>query len=334
MTFIRRLESLTIDDLPTVGGKNASLGELIKHLRSAGVKVPEGFALTTAAHRRFLATDGLGLRIEARLAGLDVEDLSALQAAGRDLRKWHLAADLPPELSEALGRSYEALWADADVSLAVRSSATAEDLPEASFAGQQESYLNVRGLEDLKTYVKHVYSSLYTDRAIAYRQHQGFAHADVELSVCVQRMVRSDLATSGVAFSLDTESGFKDAVFISSSYGLGEAVVQGAVNPDEFYVYKPALKTGKKSILSRRLGTKEIKHVYADRGIRAQAVSASEQRQFSLTDEDIITLAQYVCSIETHYAHPVDVEWAKDGLSEKSTSYKRGLKQVHLKNTA
>ncbi|MDP6695860.1 MAG: phosphoenolpyruvate synthase [Gammaproteobacteria bacterium] len=318
------LERLGINDIETVGGKNASLGEMIANLSQAGVMVPGGFATTAEAYRRFLQHDGLAKRIEDILDELDVDNLTQLASAGQQIRQWLLDAPLPDDLRAQI----EAAWADLSAgqgenfSVAVRSSATAEDLPDASFAGQQETMLNVRGLDQLLTSVQQVYASLYTDRAIAYRVHQGFEHKDVALSVGVQRMARSDLAASGVMFTLDTESGFRDLVFITASWGLGECVVQGAVNPDEFYIYKPALRAGNRAVIRRNLGSKAIKMVYDDDSSSAEFVKTvdveeADSNRFCITDEDAETLARYALSVEEHYGRPMDIEWAKDGSDGK-----------------
>ncbi|MEZ5447005.1 MAG: phosphoenolpyruvate synthase [Gammaproteobacteria bacterium] len=316
------LNQLGMHDTARVGGKNASLGEMIRGLSESGVLVPEGFATTAEGFREFLAANGLTERIHARLDHLDVDDIAQLTAAGREIRAWVAAAAFPPGLERAIEESYRAMESHAgpELSVAVRSSATAEDLPEASFAGQQETLLNVRGLDAVKQAVKHVFASLYNDRAIAYRVHQGFAHRDVALSAGVQRMIRSDLAASGVMFTLDTESGFRDAVFITANYGLGETVVQGAVNPDEFYVYKPALAAGRPSILRRNLGTKLLRMVYGSgEGARVHTESVPEdlQRRFCIDDADVTELAKYAVAVERHYERPMDIEWAKDGIDGK-----------------
>jgi pyruvate,water dikinase len=313
------LDQLGMHDTARVGGKNASLGEMIRGLAESGVLVPEGFATTADGFREFLSANGLTERIHARLDHLDVDDIAQLTAAGREIRGWVAAAEFPSGLEQAIEHSYRAMerHTGAALSVAVRSSATAEDLPEASFAGQQETLLNVRGLDAVKQAVKHVFASLYNDRAIAYRVHQGFAHRDVALSAGVQRMIRSDLSASGVMFTLDTESGFRDAVFITANYGLGETVVQGAVNPDEFYVYKPALAAGRTAILRRNLGSKLLRMVYgAGDGARVdtQAVPEELQRRFCIDDADVITLAKYAVAVERHYERPMDIEWAKDGI--------------------
>lgn len=341
--YIAPFESIGLADLESVGGKNASLGEMISHLSAAGVDVPGGFAITAAAYREFLSGD-LGDRIHTSLDELDVEDLAALARTGREIRASIAATPLPPGLAAQIESAYRGLGsgdgvsagaASADeVSVAVRSSATAEDLPEASFAGQQDTLLNVRGGEAVLAAVHEVYGSLFTDRAIAYRVHQGFAHRDVALSVGIQRMVRADKGSSGVMFTLDTESGFRDVVFITSAYGLGETVVQGGVNPDEFYVYKPALRAGRHAILRRNLGGKAIKLVYAgtegagtvgasthgpDRdpdaaSVETVDVSEEDRNRFSLSDDEVHELARQALLIEDHYGRPMDIEWARDGV--------------------
>ncbi|MDP7093911.1 MAG: phosphoenolpyruvate synthase [Gammaproteobacteria bacterium] len=318
------LDRLGINDIETVGGKNASLGEMITNLSQAGVMVPGGFATTAAAYRQFLQHEGLADRIEDVLKDLNVDNLAQLASAGQQIRQWLLESPLPDELRSQIEVAWAEMSADQgdDFSVAVRSSATAEDLPDASFAGQQETMLNVRGLDQLLTSVRQVFASLYTDRAIAYRIHQGYDHKDVALSVGVQRMVRSDLAASGVMFTLDTESGFRDLVFITASWGLGECVVQGAVNPDEFYVYKPALRDGKRAIIRRNLGSKAIKMVYDEDPssadfVKTADVDEEDSNRFCLTDEDAETLAHYALSVEEHYGRPMDIEWAKDGNDGK-----------------
>jgi pyruvate,water dikinase len=314
------LQDLGMEDVPVVGGKNASLGEMIRNLAGVGVRVPGGFATTAQAYRDFLAQGGLDERVQTVLDALDVEDVTALTDAGPRIRGWILEQPFPPALELAIETAYERLSSDAgaEVSWAVRSSATAEDLPDASFAGQQETFLNVHGLDHIKQRIKEVFASLFNDRAIAYRVHQGFAHRQVALSAGVQRMVRSDLAASGVMFTLDTESGFRDAVLITSSYGLGEMVVQGAVNPDEFYVHKPTLAAGRPAILRRSLGHKAIRMVYAPEGapspVVTEDVPEAERLRFSLTDAEIMDLARQAVLIEEHYGRPMDIEWAKDGL--------------------
>lgn len=310
-------DALGMNDVARVGGKNASLGEMISRLTASGVQVPNGFAATVAAYHTFLAQDRLDERIHAALAELDVDDVNALATVGAHVRQWVLDTPLPLGLEHALRDAYAHL-ADTDpqCSVAVRSSATAEDLPDASFAGQQETYLNVRGVENVLQAVKHVYASLFNDRAIAYRVHQGFNHDQVALSAGVQRMVRSDIGVSGVMFTLDTESGFRDVVFINAAYGLGETVVQGQVNPDEYYVYKPALEQGRHAILRRQRGSKALKMVYGAPGaetVKTVKVPEDERCRFSLSDEDVQELARYGVLIEKHYGQPMDIEWAKDG---------------------
>ena len=315
-------EELRMSDVESVGGKNASLGEMISQLAASGVRVPGGFATTAHAFREFLAHNGLASRIEQRLATLNTDDVRALAEAGAQIRQWIEDTPFPDDLDQAIRSHFKTLTAGSPgASFAVRSSATAEDLPDASFAGQQETFLNVVGIDAVLHKMKEVFASLYNDRAISYRVHKGFAHADVALSAGVQRMVRSDLGSAGVMFTIDTESGFKDVVFITSSYGLGETVVQGAVNPDEFYVHKPTLKAGKLAIIRRNLGSKLIKMEFAsaaDRAASGKLVStvdtAPEQRnRYSLTDADVTELAQYALIIEQHYGRPMDIEWGKDG---------------------
>ncbi len=320
--YVVRLDELGMSDIEKVGGKNASLGEMISNLSGLGVTVPGGFATTAAAYRDFLKTDGLDKRINETLDGLDVDDIGALNRAGRSIREWILAAPLPDTLMAAIAGAWQTLSNGKDISVAVRSSATAEDLPDASFAGQQETFLNIRGLDSVIAALHKVYASLFTDRAIAYRVHQGFDHSLVALSVGVQRMVRSDVGASGVMFTLDTESGFRDAVLITSSYGLGETVVQGAVNPDEFYVYKPALANGKFPILRKNLGSKAIKMVYGDgdepgKSVQTVDVDEADSHAFSISDDDIVKLAEMAVTIEKHYQRPMDIEWGKDGNDGK-----------------
>ncbi|MEZ0470032.1 phosphoenolpyruvate synthase [Luteimonas salinilitoris] len=317
------LHDLRLNDLAQVGGKNSSLGEMIGHLAQLGVSVPGGFATTADAFKAFIAHNELEQRIFDRLAPLDVEDVSALTAAGREIRGWVIDAPLQPDLDAGIRDAYGQLCADnggGEVAVAVRSSATAEDLPDASFAGQQETFLNVTGADDVVVKVKEVFASLYNDRAIAYRVHHGFKHEDVFLSAGVQLMVRSDVGASGVLFTLDTESGFRDVVFITASYGLGENVVQGAVNPDEFYVYKPTLRQDRPAILRRSLGSKQIRMVYSDApGERVRNEDTPEQlrARFSISDDDVHELARQALTIEEHYQRPMDIEWAKDGVSGK-----------------
>ncbi len=309
--YIVPLEALSMADVPRVGGKNASLGEMIANLAGAGVKVPGGFATTAQAFWEFLDHNDLRTRINARLAALDVADVTALAQAGAEIRAWVEAATLPAALEAGLREAYLALGNR--VSVAVRSSATAEDLPDASFAGQQETYLHVQGEEALLSYVRKVFASLYNDRAIAYRVHHGFAHADVALSAGVQRMVRSDIACSGVLFTLDTESGFRDVVFITAAYGLGETVVQGSVNPDEFYVHKPTLEKGFPAVVRRELGEKAIRMVWRDGATVIEDTPAELRRRYALTDAEVLELARQAVTIEKHYGRPMDIEWAKDG---------------------
>ncbi|CAM5180431.1 Phosphoenolpyruvate synthase OS=Castellaniella defragrans OX=75697 GN=HNR28_002402 PE=3 SV=1 [Castellaniella defragrans] len=322
MSYVVPFEQLRMTDVDSVGGKNASLGEMISQLATAGVRVPGGFATTAEAFRAFLKSSGLDSRINQRLATLNAEDVRELAAAGAEIRQWIIDAPLPADFEGAVRKAFAALDADGKGSFAVRSSATAEDLPDASFAGQQETYLNVVGIDDVLEKIRHVFASLYNDRAISYRVHKGYAHAEVALSAGVQRMVRSDKGSAGVMFTLDTESGFKDVVFITSSYGLGETVVQGAVNPDEFYVFKPALASGRYPIISRRIGSKLIKMEFdaqraSGHAVRTVEVPASERNRYSLTDEEIIELARYATIIESHYRRPMDIEWGRDGVDGK-----------------
>ncbi len=316
------LDQLRLSDLAKVGGKNASLGEMIGNLAGAGVSVPGGFATTSAAFQAFLAANQLEQRIADRLAGLDVDDVDTLMQVGKEIRGWVTDAPLPADLDAAIRDAYAQMSAKAKIAnlgVAVRSSATAEDLPDASFAGQQETFLNVEGADAVVARVKEVFASLYNDRAIAYRVHHGFKHEDVFLSAGIQQMVRSDLASSGVLFTLDTESGFRDVVFITGSYGLGEMVVQGAVNPDEYFVHKPTLEKGKPAILRRTLGAKQSRMVYAPAGsaerVKIEPVPSADANRFCLSDEDIHALARQALIIERHYGRPMDIEWAKDGIS-------------------
>ena len=314
-------ENLRMSDVEVVGGKNASLGEMISQLPQ-GVRVPTGFATTAHAFREFLKHEGLADRISARLAALDVDDVRALAQAGAEIRGWMESQPFPADLEKAVREAFAALSAGNDqASFAVRSSATAEDLPDASFAGQQETFLNVVGIEDVLHKMKEVFASLYNDRAISYRVHKGFAHDVVALSAGVQRMVRSDLGAAGVMFTIDTESGFDEVVFITSSYGLGETVVQGAVNPDEFYVHKPMLKAGKKAVIRRNLGSKLIQMVFSSpeekaatgKLVKTTDVAPELRNRYSLTDADVEQLAHYALVIEQHYGRPMDIEWGKDG---------------------
>ena len=316
---------LRMTDVDSVGGKNASLGEMISQLAAVGVRVPGGFATTAHAFRRFLQHNGLAGRIEARLARLDAEDVRALAAAGEQIRQWIVQTPFPEQLEQAVRSQFEALAAqNPKASFAVRSSATAEDLPDASFAGQQETFLNVQGIEQVLHKVKEVFASLYNDRAISYRVHKGFAHAEVALSAGIQYMVRSDLGSAGVMFTLDTESGFPDVVFITSSYGLGELVVQGAVNPDEFYVHKATLSAGKFAVIRRSLGSKLQRMSFANPEERARSgalvsttdTPQADRNRFSLTDADVLELARYAVLIEKHYGRPMDIEWGKDGSDQ------------------
>ena len=317
--YVVALERLRMSDVERVGGKNASIGEMIGSLAALGLNVPAGFATTAQAYREFLRQGGLDARIRAALAALDTEDVTALARTGAQIRAWVLATPFQPPLEAAVLEEYRRMGGGRDIAVAVRSSATAEDLPQASFAGQQETFLNVRGQAEVLRAMHEVFASLFNDRAIAYRVHQGFDHGAVALSVGVQHMVRSDLGASGVMFTLDTDSGFRDVVFITASYGLGETVVQGAVNPDEFYLYKPALAAGRRSILRRNLGTKALKMVYAEGGsgerVRTVEVPREERMRFCIGDADLEALARQALIIEAHYRCPMDIEWGKDGAS-------------------
>ena len=322
--YIASFTTLRMTDVGRVGGKNASLGEMISQLAHLGVRVPGGFATTADAYRDFLAQSGLAARIQTYLATLDVEDVAALAVAGKQIRQWIVETPFPPRLDQEIRAAYQALQAEAgdDATWAVRSSATAEDLPDASFAGQQETFLNIHGADNVLHAVKEVFASLYNDRAIAYRVHQGFDHHDVALSAGVQRMVRSDVGASGVMFTLDTESGFDQVVFITSAYGLGETVVQGAVNPDEFYVYKPALQAGRRAVIRRNLGSKAIKMEFdvtrqAGRSVRTVDVPLAARNRFSINDAEAEELGRYALTIEQHYGRPMDIEWGKDGNDGK-----------------
>ncbi|MBP0618741.1 phosphoenolpyruvate synthase [Cupriavidus consociatus] len=321
--YVLPFEQLRMADVEIVGGKNSSLGEMISQLAEAGVRVPGGFATTALAFRDFLAHNNLTERISQRLKTLDVDDVKALAEAGAEIRDWVATAPFQPRLEQEIREFYARVSEreGAEASFAVRSSATAEDLPDASFAGQQESYLNVSGIEDVLDKIKHVFASLYNDRAISYRVHKGFAHDVVALSAGIQRMVRSDLAASGVMFTIDTESGFPDVVFITSSYGLGETVVQGAVNPDEFYVFKPTLQAGQYPIIRRSIGSKLIKMEFTKPGeagrVKTVDVPGELRNRYSITDEDVTELARYAMIIEKHYGRPMDIEWGKDGKDGK-----------------
>lgn len=319
--YVIPFTELRMTDVEQVGGKNASLGEMISQL-PASVRVPGGFATTAEAYREFLAHQGLAERIHAALEKLDVDDVDTLASTGAQIRQWIIDTPFPAKLEEEIHTAYNALVAEGQGSFAVRSSATAEDLPDASFAGQQETFLNIHGYENILHAMKEVFASLYNDRAIAYRVHKGFTHAEVALSAGVQRMVRSDSGASGVMFTIDTESGFSDVVFITASYGLGETVVQGAVNPDEFYVHKPTLALGKPAVVRRNLGSKLIKMEFADKreagkSVRTVDVPEADRNRFSLTDEDVLELARYAVIIEQHYGRPMDIEWGKDGVDGK-----------------
>ncbi len=318
--YVISFEKLGMHDVDKVGGKNASLGEMISHLSKLGVSVPGGFATSADAYREFLAHEGLAERVNRELSQLDVDDVTALAETGARIRQWMGETPLPPALEKSIREGYATLSGGKDVSVAVRSSATAEDLPDASFAGQQETFLNVRGADEVIKAVKLVFASLFNDRAISYRVHHGFEHAEVALSAGIQRMARSDLGASGVMFTMDTESGFNDVVFITASYGLGETVVQGAVNPDEFYVYKPALNQGKAPIVRRNMGSKAIMMVYGEGGGRAVQtidVHAEARVRFCINDADVLELAKQALVIEKHYKRPMDIEWAKDGHDGK-----------------
>ncbi len=314
---------LSMDDVDKVGGKNASLGEMVSNLANVGVSVPNGFATTSYAFNQFLDHEGLDERIHQLLDELDVEDVEALRKTGATIRQWVLEAPFPADLEQDIRDNYKELTDNhPEISVAVRSSATAEDLPDASFAGQQETFLNVKGIDAVLEATKHVYASLFNDRAISYRVHQGFNHRGISLSAGIQRMVRSDKASSGVMFTLDTESGFDQVVFITSSWGLGEMVVQGAVNPDEFYVHKPMLEAGQHPIVKKTFGSKQIKMIYSDRqeiGKQVEIIDTSveERNAFSLNDEEIKELAKQAMIIEKHYKRPMDIEWAKDGIDGK-----------------
>ena len=327
--YVVPFEKLRMTDVESVGGKNASLGEMISQLAGAGVRVPGGFATTAQAFRDFLSHSqqggaALADRIADRLASLDIDDVRSLAVAGAEIRQWIIDTPFQSRLQTEITEFYQRLVADSssEMSFAVRSSATAEDLPDASFAGQQETFLNVVGIDNVLEAMKHVFASLYNDRAISYRVHKGFTHAEVALSAGVQRMVRSDLGAAGVMFTIDTESGFSDVVFITSSYGLGETVVQGAVNPDEFYVHKPMLAQGKLPIIRRNIGSKLIKMEFtgeakAGRSVRTVDVPIEQRNRYSLTDTEIAELATYAVTIEKHYGRPMDIEWGKDGRDGK-----------------
>ncbi|MDF0605685.1 phosphoenolpyruvate synthase [Neisseriaceae bacterium TC5R-5] len=323
--YVIWFEQLRMTDVEQVGGKNASLGEMISQLAGSGVRVPGGFATTAQAYRDFLQHNGLADKISGVLAKLDVEDVSELARIGKQIRQWIIDTPFPAKLDADIQQAWDKMVADAggnDICVAVRSSATAEDLPDASFAGQQETFLNIRGLDNVKDAMKHVFASLYNDRAISYRVHKGFEHDVVALSAGVQRMVRSDQGAAGVMFTIDTESGFADVVFITASYGLGETVVQGAVNPDEFYVHKPTLTAGRPAILRKTMGSKLIKMEFTDasqagRSVKTVDVPPALRQQFSISDAEIAELAQYALIIERHYGRPMDIEWGRDGVDGK-----------------
>jgi len=314
--YVVELDQLSMDDVARVGGKNASLGEMLQNLAPLGVSVPGGFATTADAYREFLLQDGLKDRIAERLHHLDITDIPELQATGSDIRRWINEVPFPAAMEKAIDAAYTQLEKEygQEATWAVRSSATAEDLPDASFAGQQETFLNVSGLANIKQSIREVFASLFNDRAISYREHQGFDHDEVALSAGIQKMVRSDISSSGVAFSLDTESGFRDVVFITGSYGLGEMVVQGAVNPDEFYVHKQTLAAGRPSVLRRTLGQKAIQMIYSGEAgdpVKTVDVKPEQRLLFSLSDDEVETLAKVVVTIEQHYKRPMDVEWER-----------------------
>ena len=318
--LVINLDQLGKDDIDMVGGKNASLGEMISHLSDLGVSVPGGFATTSNAFNRFLTETGLLDKINNELKALDVNDVNKLAATGKKIRTWIIEQALPSDLEQEVRQAFEAMSGGEDIAVAVRSSATAEDLPDASFAGQQETFLNIRGIDNVLIAIKEVFASLYNDRAISYRVHKGFEHEGVALSAAVQRMVRSETGAAGVMFTLDTESGFDQVVFITSSYGLGEMVVQGAVNPDEFYISKKLLANGKPAVIRRNLGSKHKKMVYGDEGSTSKSVKTvdvekQDRMQFSLTTEELTSLAKQAVTIEQHYGQAMDIEWAKDGDS-------------------
>ena len=315
--FVKWFEELGMNDVPLVGGKNASLGEMIRNLSEKGVNVPSGFAVTAYAYKYMIEKAGIDKKIREILSDLDTHDVNNLAERGEKIRNLIRNTPLPTELEEEIRRHYREMEEryGKNVDVAVRSSATAEDLPDASFAGQQETYLNVKGEEELLEKVRDCFASLFTNRAISYRVDKGFDHFSVYLSVGVQKMVRSDLACSGVMFSIDTESGFRNAIYITGAYGLGENVVQGAVNPDQFYVFKPTLKKGFRPIIEKKVGSKEKKLIYSEKGTIQQEVSPEERKKFVITDDEILKLAEWACIIEEHYGKPMDIEWAKDGLT-------------------
>ncbi len=318
--FVKWFSQLGMKDLPSVGGKNASLGEMIGSLTNLGVKVPNGFATTAEAYREFLVQNNLANRINSKLSDLDINNVSKLAQVGAEIRQDILDTPLMPRLEAEIREYYQTLVGNLQSSVAIRSSATAEDLPDASFAGQQETYLNILGIDNVLLAIKQVFASLFNDRAIAYRVHKGFSHSEVALSAGIQQMVRSDLGASGVMFTLDTETGFEDVVFITSSYGLGEAVVQGIVNPDEFYVYKDSVRHNKEAVINRRLGSKSVAMIYtsdhrAGYSVETIEVASDKKNKFSISDNDLLILAKHAMTIEQHYGCHMDIEWAKDGLS-------------------
>ncbi|MCK4415571.1 MAG: phosphoenolpyruvate synthase, partial [Thermoplasmatales archaeon] len=312
--FVKWFEDLRIEDVPSVGGKNASLGEMIRNLGEKGVNVPSGFAITAYAYKYLIEKAGIDVKIREILSDLDTHDVNNIAERGKKIRDLIKNTPVPHELEEEIRKQYRSMEKryGENTDVAVRSSATAEDLPDASFAGQQETYLNVRGEDELLEKVRECFASLFTNRAISYRVDKGFDHFSVYLSVGVQKMVRSDLASSGVMFSIDTESGFQDAVYITGAYGLGENVVQGAVNPDQFYVFKPTLKDGFKPILEKKIGSKEKRMIYGEHGTEQQQVSEEDRKKFIINDDEILTLARWAHIIEKHYQKPMDIEWAKD----------------------
>jgi pyruvate,water dikinase len=335
--FVKWFEDLTIGDVPSVGGKNASLGEMIRNLGQKGVRVPSGFAITAYAYKYMIEKAGIDVKIREILTGLNTHDVTDLAVRGQQIRNLIKSTPIPKELEEDIRRHYREMEFryGENVDVAVRSSATAEDLPDASFAGQQETYLNVRGEDDLIEKVRECFASLFTNRAISYRVDKGFDHLSVYLSVGVQKMVRSDLACSGVMFSIDTESGFQDAVYITGAYGLGENVVQGAVNPDQFYVFKPTLNKGFKPILEKKLGSKDKRLIYGPTGTKQTKVSPEDKEKFIINDEEILTLARWACIIEDHYKKPMDIEWAKDGQTSELFIVQARPETVHSqKNVA
>ena len=342
-TFIRWFSEIGLDDVPLVGGKNASLGELYRNLGAAGVRAPNGFAVTADAYRAFLRETGLDRTIAALIEGLDPADLAQLSERGQAIRDAMTGADLPRPLQDAIGAAYEELGEGAPIAVAVRSSATAEDLPDASFAGQQETYLNVRGRAAVLDACRRSFASLFTDRAISYRAHKGFDQLSIALSIGVQRMVRSDLGSAGVMFTLDTETGFRDVVLINASYGLGETVVQGSVTPDEYYVFKPTLERGSRPILQKTLGSKELKLVYDEgggRGVKTVPVPPADRTRCVLADDEILTLARWGCAIEAHYSAargaptPMDIEWARDGRTGELFVLQARPETVHARKAA